>query len=70
MLGDRTSPSVSETVEFPLYLATLSFGSTGWLVNNQFFVGRIVPMVEQWSPKPQVEGSNPSSPDPTFIWWR
>lgn len=23
-------------------------------------------MVEQWSPKPQVKGSNPSSPDPTL----
>lgn len=25
-------------------------------------------MVEQWSPKLQVKGSNPSSPDPTL--WR
>ena len=38
--------------------------------NCSFFKGYgrgIVSMVEQWSPKPEVKGSNPFSPD-LFIW--
>ena len=38
--------------------------------NCLFFKGYgrgIVSMVEQWSPKPEVKGSNPFSPD-LFIW--